>query len=294
MLDLFVTGLLRSGIYILMAVGLSLVFGVMNIPNFAHGEFYMLGAYVAFFGYVFFGLDPLISIAIAAAVGFVVGALVEKSVFYTLRKKTKEEWVLNTFLVTVGLSIILQNGALAGWGAKYRGITSYWSGSLNIIGSINIPADRIVAFILAIVAVITFWLFLARTRTGRSIRAVAQDETAAMLVGIDLDRIHNLTFALSCMLAGLAGALLLSLNPAYPTMGLVPLYKAWYVVILVGLGNVTAPVVGGFIVGMLETFSYYFLGAGWQDVISLTVIIIILLVKPSGLFGTGVKGVWER
>ena len=127
-----------------------------------------------------------------------------------------------------------------------------------------------------------------------AIRAVAQDERGAMLVGIELDRIHTLSFGLSSMLAGIAGASLLSINPAYPTMGLLPLAKSWLVVILAGLGNIRGAIIGGFIVGIVEAASYYFLGAGWQDVTSVTMLIIILLFKPSGLFGTEVKGILER
>jgi branched-chain amino acid transport system permease protein len=294
MWDLFIVGILRGGLYALMAVGLSLVFGVMNIPHFAHGEFYMLGAYAAYFAYAHFGLDPLLAILAGALSGLVAGALAEKSIFYPLRKKTKEAWVMNTFLLTVGLSYALQNAAQAIWGVKFRGITQYWEGSIQVISRVGISIDRAVSFLIAMVVILAFWLFLGRTRTGRAIRAAAQDETGAMLVGIDLDRIQTLTFALSSMLAGIAGAALLSVNPSYPFMGSRPLYRAWYVVILVGLGNVAAAIPGGFIVGMLETASYYFLGAGWQDVASLSILILILLLKPAGLFGSEVKGIWER
>jgi branched-chain amino acid transport system permease protein len=120
---------------------------------------------------------------------------------------------------------------------------------------------------------------------------VAQEETAAMLMGVDINRIHMLTFALSSMLAAVAGATLLSINPAHPTMGLAPLYKSWYVVVLVGLGNVPGSIAGGFLVGLLETFSYYAFGAGWQEVVSLSVLIVILLFKPAGIFSRELKRV---
>ncbi|HIC88392.1 MAG TPA: branched-chain amino acid ABC transporter permease, partial [Anaerolineae bacterium] len=285
--------LVRGGLFALMAVGLSLVFGVMNIPHFAHGEFYMLGAYAAFFAYRKWGLYPLLVILIAGLIDFAVGAAVEKSVFYPLRRRSREGWIMNSFLLTVGLSFVLQNGVQAIWGAEYRGVTSYWKGALQI-GSLGISVDRAVAFLIAIVSIVVFWFFLQRTRTGRAIRAVAQDETGAKLMGINIDNVQTLTFALSSMLAGIAGASLLSINPAYPTVGLVPLYVSWYVVILVGLGNVAAAIPGGFIVGLLQTLSSYYLGVGWQDAASLAIIIVILLVRPAGIFGSEVKGVWER
>ena len=291
--NLLITSLVRGGLFALMAVGLSLVFGVMNIPHFAHGEFYMLGAYAAFFAYRKWGLYPLLVILIAGLIDFAVGAAVEKSVFYPLRRRSREGWIMNSFLLTVGLSFVLQNGVQAIWGAEYRGVTSYWKGALQI-GSLGISVDRAVAFLIAIVSIVVFWFFLQRTRTGRAIRAVAQDETGAKLMGINIDNVQTLTFALSSMLAGIAGASLLSINPAYPTVGLVPLYVSWYVVILVGLGNVAAAIPGGFIVGLLQTLSSYYLGVGWQDAASLAIIIVILLVRPAGIFGSEVKGVWER
>lgn len=292
--ELFLTGLLRGGLYALMAVGLSLVFGVMNIPQFAHGESYMLGAYVAFFAFSVLGLNPILTILAAAGIGFIVGALIEKAIFYPLRRRSQEQWIMNTFLLTVGISFVMQNGALALWGPNYFGVPRYWEGSFQIGTAMAIPLDRVIGFAIAILSIVGFWLFLARTNTGRAIRAVSQDETGAMLMGINLDRIHTLTYALSTMLAAIAGASLLSILPAFPTMGLNPLYKSWYVVILVGLGNVGAAIPGGFIVGMLETVTYYAFGAGWQDVVSLLILIVILLFKPAGLFGSPVKGIWER
>jgi len=134
---------------------------------------------------------------------------------------------------------------------------------------------------------------LQKTRTGRAIRAVSQDENGAKLVGINLDRIQTLTFALGSMLAGLGGASMLSLSPAYPFAGNKPLISSWFVVTIVGLGNVEGAIVGGFIVGIFESVSFFFLGSGWQDVASLVLLILLLLFKPTGLFGTQIKSVWE-
>ena len=294
LLDVLITGILRGGIYALMALGLALVFGVMNICNFAHGEFYMIGAYVAFFATKTFGLDPIPAIVAAGLAGFVMGVLIEKGVFYALRRRSKEEWVMNTFLVTVGLSFIIQNMAFILWGARYRGTDAYWKGTVQITPGMGVSVDRIVSFLIAIVTMAAFWFFLRRTQIGRAIRAVSQEERGATLVGINLNNIHTLTFALSCMLAGVAGGSLLSITQAYPAMGAKPLLASWLVVIMVGLGNVSGAIIGGLIVGVLEAASYYFLGAGWQNVVSLIVLILILLFKPSGLLGTEVKGVLER
>lgn len=294
MWDVLITAILRGGIYALMAVGLSLVFGVMNIANFAHGEFYMMGAYFAYFAYTSFGLGPITSILVAGILAFLLGILVERSVFNPLRKRSRRNWLMNTFLLTLGISIIMQNSVRMIWGPKYRGVTQFWDGRINLFTNMEIATDRVVAFLIALVSIGLLYYFLHHTRTGRAIRAVSQDENGASLMGVDLNRIHTLTFALSCLLAAIAGASLLSINPAYPTMGVGPLYKSWFVLILVGMGNIWGSIYGGLIVGLLETISYYRFGAGWQDVISLVIIILILLIKPSGLFAQkGVKSAVE-
>ncbi|MFN0172050.1 MAG: branched-chain amino acid ABC transporter permease [Bryobacteraceae bacterium] len=292
--DLIVIGCGRGGLYALMAVGLSLVFGVMNVPQFSHGEFYMLGAYAAYFVFRVSGFPPLIAIAAAGIAGFVAGIVVEKAVFEPLRRRANGQWVMNAFLVTVGLSVAMQNGARALWGGSYFGITRYWQTSMTLGTSMAIPLDRVMGFVIAMLTISAFWAFLRWTNTGRAIRAVAQDETGAMLVGIDPDRIRTLTFGLSTMLAAIAGGCLLSLVPAHPAVGLEPLYKSWFVVILGGLGNLGAAIPAGFLVGMFETLSYYAFGAGWQNVVSISLIILVLLFKPSGVFGGKVRGIWEK
>lgn len=293
MQNLLVAGLLRGGLYALMAVGLALVFGVMNICHFAHGEYYVLGAYAAYFAFVTYGLDPIPAILTAAVLSFIAGVISDRLLFYQLRKRSKGEWVMNAFLLTAGLSVVLQNVYRLVFGMRYRGITSYWNTSLDIFG-MTVSADRVMAFIIALISIAGMWFYLQKTRTGRAIRAVSQDERGAMLVGIDLNRIQTLTFGLGSMLAGLGGASLLSLSPAYPYAGTKPLIASWFVVTIAGLGNVYGAIIGGFIVGIFESLSYFFLGQGWQEVASLGLLILILLFKPTGLFGTEIKSVWEK
>jgi branched-chain amino acid transport system permease protein len=292
--NLLLTGILRGGLYALMAVGLALVFGVMNICHFAHGEYYVIGAYAAYFAHVTYGLNPIVAIMIAAMLSFIAGAVTEKLFFMPLRRLNKGEWIMNAFLLTAGLSVALQNTYKLVWGVRYRGVTQYWNASIEIFPGMAIAVDRLVALGIAIAAILALWFFLQKTSTGRAIRAVSQDERGAMLVGIKLDRIYTLTFALGSMFAGLGGASLLSLTPAYPYAGVKPLISSWFVVTIVGLGSVSGAIVGGFLVGVFESLSYYFLGQGWQDVASLGMLILLLLFKPSGLFGTKVKGVLER
>ena len=284
MIDILTSGILRGGMYVLIALGLALIYGVMEIPNFAHGEYYLFGAYAAYFSLTTFGQAPIVAIIIAALTGFVLGALIEKVTFSPLRKRSTGDWVTNAFMIAAGIQLIIQNSVQYIFSANYFGVEKLWDGSVRI-GEFNVSYDRLVAFGIAMVTLAIFWLFLKKTRTGISILAVADDEIGAMLMGVDIGKVHTLTYALGCMLAALAGGALISITPAYPTMGTAPNLAAWFVVILVGVGNLSAVIVGGFMVGLFEVASTYIVGAAWQNVISLSAIILILLFKPSGLFG---------
>jgi len=304
---ILVNTIVTGGMWALLSMGLSLVFGVMNIPNFAHGEFFVAGSFTAYFVFnpirhylaenpnaLLSALAPFVAIIAASIVGLILGLVLEIVVFRQLRKRSREQWIMNSFLLTVGVSVVLINGAQLIWGADFKGIPGYFNfPPMNLFGA-NVAVDRIVAFAIAVVTLIAFWYFMRRTQTGRAIRAVAQDETGAKMVGIDLNRILMLTMALSAGLAAMAGASLLFMFPAYPSAGLGPLYVAWYVVILVGLGNVSAAVVGGFMVALLQNLTSFYVGPGWVDVIPTAIIIVILIFIPSGLFGNEVKGIQEQ
>lgn len=302
-----INAIVTGGMWALMAAGLSLVFGVMNLVNFAHGEFFMVGTLVAYFVFTplsdyletnpspfLAAIAPFAGVLAAVIVGALLGVVIEKVVFYQLRKRTKEQWVMNSFLLTVGLSVIIINGVQILWGANFKGITRYWQVQPLTVFGVTVSVDRVVVFLLAMFTMAVFWYFLRQTRTGRAIRAVSQDETGALMVGIDMNRIQVLTLALSSALAALAGASLLFMFPSYPTVGLRPLYVAWYIVILVGMGNIAGALVGGFMVALLQTMTSYYIGPGWEDVIPTAFVMLILLIKPSGLFGSEVKGVHER
>jgi branched-chain amino acid transport system permease protein len=307
--SIVVDTLVTGGMWALLAAGLALVFGVMNIPNFAHGEFFMIGSLTAFF--VFSPLQdamfndpagtgllkivaPFPGMIAALIVGFAVGAVLEVILFRPLRKRSRDQWVMNTFLLTAGISVVLINGDRLIFGNDFRGATRYWDvRPITILGT-SVSVDRIAVFVIAMVTILLFSAFLLRTRTGRAMRAVAQDEAGAQMAGISLNRIFVLTMGLSCALAALAGASLLWLYPSYPDVGLQPLYLAWYVVILAGLGNVQGAIVGAFIVSLIQTLTVTYVGLDWIDVVPTLFIILILLFKPSGLFGSEVKGVWEQ
>jgi branched-chain amino acid transport system permease protein len=237
---------------------------------------------------------PLVGFLAAAIAGFILGAILERLIFRPLRMQSKSGWVMNTFLLTVGISFVLTNGATLTIGATFRGIPNYWPvGTLTILGA-RVHFDRIMAFIISVLTIAALWFFLRQTRTGRAIRAVSQDETGAQLVGINLNFIYTLTFALATATAALAGAALLFMFQAYPTVGLKPLYVAWYVVMLAGLGNVAGAIVGGFIVAVLQTATQQFIGIAWESVVPVAAMILVLILVPSGIFGSEVKGVQEQ
>ena len=302
-----VNTVVMGGMLALVSMGLAMVFGVMNIPMFAHGEYFMIGTLVAYYVFTpinaYFtthpdsllgSLGPLITVVAAMMVGALAGVASEVLVFSQLRKRSRENWVMNSFLLTVGLSVVLINGHQLFFGADFKGIVRFWSGAPYSILEVFIARDRAMAFFLAVVVVLAFWLFISYTRTGRAIRAVSQDETGALIVGIGLNGILMLTMALSCALAAMAGASLLFMYPSYPSVGLEPLYMAWFVVIIAGLGNVLGAVVGAFIVSLLKVLTVEYIGSGWDFVVPSALIIVILVFKPSGLFGSEVRGVLDK
>jgi branched-chain amino acid transport system permease protein len=307
--SILVNTLVTGGMWALMAAGLAMVFGVMNIPNFAHGELFLLGSFTAFTVFspiqdaVFDDpsltwlkvVGPIPGMVVALAVGAVTGVLLEVVLFRPLRRRSRDQWVMNTFLLTAGVSVVAINSYRLVVGNDFHGVPGYWIlPPVSVVG-VPISVDRLMVLLISVVTIGIFALFLRRTRLGRAIRAVSQDETGAQMAGIDLNWIFILTMAISCALAALAGASLLFLFPAYPDVGLQPLYTAWFVVILAGLGNVPGAVVGAFIVALLQNLTIFSpLGVGWVDVLPTLFIMLILLFKPSGLFGSAVKGVWEQ
>ncbi len=304
---LLVNTIVTGGMLALVATGLTLMLGVLNIAMFAHGEFFMIGSLTAF--YVFTPISnyinenpesfiavigPLIAMTAAAVVGAISGIVAEKLVFGPLRKRSTDNWVMNSFLLTVGLSVLLINLHQLIFGADFKGIVGYWSGMPISIADVFISRDRAMAFVIAAVVVAVFWFFMTYTRTGMAIRAVSQDITGAQIVGIDIENIVLLTISLACALSAVAGGSLLFMYPSYPTVGLEPLYLAWFVVILSGLGNILGAVAGAFMVALLKVVTVEYIGAGWDFVVPSALIMLILIFKPSGIFGSDVRGALDK
>ncbi len=296
-----------GGMMALVATGLALILGVLNIPMFAHGEFFMIGGLAAYYVFtpisnyvgnhphsVMAIIGPFIAIAASIIAGAISGIFAELLLFGPLRRRSTDNWVMNSFLLTVGLSVLLINMHQLIFGANFKGIVGYWTGRPFCIAGVFISKDRVMSFIIAAVIITIFWLFMTYTRTGMAIRAVSQDMTGAQIVGIGIEKIVLLTISLACALAAVAGGSLLFMYPSYPTVGLEPLYMAWFVVILAGLGNILGAVAGAFMVALLKVITVEYIGAGWDFVVPSILIMLILIFKPSGIFGSDVRGALDK
>jgi branched-chain amino acid transport system permease protein len=281
--ELVFQGLVRGAMYALMGIGLSLIFGILGIVNFAHGELFMLGTYVMYFVAAALGLPFIAGVAAAGLALFVVGVAIERGLVEPLRRRAGRDWLLDSFVLTIGLMVILQNLALIGFGSERRGVTTLIAGSITW-GQVTITYERLVILALAVVVVGLLAAYVKFTRTGKAIRATAQHPEAAQTLGIDINRIYTIAFGIGAALAGMAGALLISIFPAFPTVGAQPVLKSFAVVILGGLGNIPGAIAAGFLLGIVEAYAIFFMSAGWQSVITPIIIILVLILRPQGLF----------
>jgi branched-chain amino acid transport system permease protein len=278
-----VNGVTIGVVYALIAIGLTLVFGILDVINFAHGEFYMIGAFLTYGLTVTLGLEYFLALALTIVGGAVAGLLAERLTVRPL----KDRHMFTVVLSTLGLSIFLQNGALLTWGPDPREIELTWGSRPLIIGGVVITFLRlaVLATGAALIAALTW--FIRRTTWGMAMRAVAGNRGAAALMGIPVDRIYAITFALGASLAGVAGGLLGAMFTIEPTMGEWAVVKAFSVVIMGGMGNVPGAVLGGIILGVAENLGAGFLpgGTGYKDGIGYAILILVLLYRPQGFFG---------
>ena len=279
LLQALLDGLMLGGVYAVISIGLTLVFGVVSIVNFAQAQFLMLGMYVAWFAWRYLGLDPLLGSLLAFAVVFVVGWFMQQ---WLIRRVLKAPEVAQIFL-TVGILIVLENGALIVFGSEFKSVqTPYQNESLEWGGLlINLPYA--IAFAAAAVAGLVVWWVLARTWWGRSVRATAQDPMAARLVGIDPDRIYRLALGLGVGLTAFGGAIILPYLTVSPAVGEQFGVLMFTVVVLGGLGNVLGAVVGGLAMGVIQSMAGLFLPLQWQNLVLFTVFIATLALRPEGL-----------
>ncbi len=280
-LQILANGLVLGGLYACIAAGFSLVWGVLNVINILHGSFIVLGGYLAFYAYTLFGIHPFVSILIAAPLFFALGYALQR----TLINRMIAAPVLLTLSLTFGLDLILSNGMLVAFTADFKKLTlDPPLGVLNL-GGIALPVDRLFAMALALALTGLLYLVLSRSRIGRAIVAVRMDREAAALMGVNVKRIYAVTFGLGALMAGASGSLLAMIFPISPLSGPVYLGKAFVICVLGGLGSVPGAMIGGLALGVVESFGGLWFGPEHAVTLSFTLLILMLLFRPTGLLG---------
>ena len=275
-----VNGLVLGGTYALLGIGLTLIFGLMNVVNFAHGEFYTLGAYATFGVLAIPGVNFFLAVLAAVAIGIAAGALCERVLLRPLRGESID----TTMLVMIGLWIAMQNAELLAWGGVAKSIPHPFPTAPFGLGPVSVAPIRVFVLAAVVVLIVASHLLIHRTRLGTAMRATFQDRETAALMGVNIAGIQTLTFAFGSGLAAAAGALLGPIFLVYPAMGDLASLKAFSVVILGGLGNFTGATLGGLVLGLAEELGAGYVSSGYRDAIGFVIIILVLLLRPSGLF----------
>ncbi|BAU47828.1 branched-chain amino acid ABC transporter permease [Sulfurifustis variabilis] len=278
-----VSGLLTGSLYAMMAVGLTIIFGVMRIINLAHGDMVMLGMFGAFWAHSLWNVDPFLSGLLWVPLLFLGGMLV----YRFLLRPIMPGGELNTLLYTAGLSLLIANVALFLWTGDYRTVNLPYALEPFRPFGISIPVPIAIAFGLAALITAGLYGFLLRTDLGRAIRATSQSPEAAALMGIDVNRISMITFGLGTALAGAAGVLLVPSLYLYPTVGEILIVKSFVIVVLGGLGSVPGAIAGGLLLGLVESFGAVYVSVAYKDTIGFIIFLLVLLFRPQGLFGVG-------
>jgi branched-chain amino acid transport system permease protein len=278
-----VLGLLLGGVYVAVGLGFSLVWGVLNIVNLAYGAMIMVGGYLTWLLFAGAGIDPFLSIPAVVVVLFASGYALQ----YVVINRVVRAPFLYTFLITFGIDLVIVNLLLLVFKPDFRSVTTFYSGAGLAVGPILVPYIRLWSLLVAWALAAAMWWILNRTRTGDSIQAVGADRDAAQLVGISLRRTYALTFGLGAACAGVAGALIATYQAITPSAGEPYTLQAFVVVILGGLGRVSATVVGGMLFGLVEVLAQSApnLGAGYQNAIAFGILVAVLLLRPQGLLG---------
>jgi branched-chain amino acid transport system permease protein len=275
-------GIANGCIYILLATGLNLIFGVMKLVNFAHGQLLMVGAFVAYEVTTIVGLNPYLSIFVSMGSVALIGMILEKFAFRRVRGTEK----LNEIFISLGLIYVFQNVATLLWTQNYNIRIPSPLGGLNLsLGGISMGYDRILAMVIVSVILMGLVLLNKKTKFGLAMRATSQKSEVAMLMGINISRVYLYTFAIGAALAGAAGALYGILFPFNPAIGALPTIKGFAIIIIGGLGSIPGAIIGGLLYGIAENMAVYLLGGIWQDAIAFALLIIVLVIRPTGIFG---------
>jgi len=282
-----VSGILVGALYGLAALGLSLVFGVLKILNIAHGELIMIGGYVTFWIFNLAGFDPFVTLAIVIPTLFLIGMLLHLGLFNRVVKFDEENRIKNSLLIGFGLTLVLQSLAIQLWTADERSITPAYATTALTLGGVRLPVVRLLGLIVAVLSVVMLELFLNRSFWGKAIRATAEDWQTASLTGINIKSMYLFTFGLGASLAGVAGTLVSVSFSVSPFIGLQWTLKALIVVVLAGLGSIGGVLAAGILLGVTESLSAYFFGGEYRELVGLIIFLIVLSIRPQGLFGGG-------
>jgi len=274
-------GLLVGGVYSLMAMGLTLIFGVMKVVNFAHGSLIMLGMYVAYWSVALLRVDPYVSILIVFPVLFIIGASFQKFLINPIINAPEH----NQLLLTLGVSLFMENLAVFLWSPDYRVMKTSYAEINFYIGDITISLVRLLAFCFAMLLAAILYVVLTRTDLGKAIRAASEEPRGALLMGINVRRIYLISFGIGAACAGVGGAAITPFFPVYPYVGWLFVITCFVVVVLGGMGNILGAFVGGLIIGLADSVGAMLLPGSMKSIISFTIFILILLFKPTGLFG---------
>ncbi len=279
--QILVNGILLGGLYAVMAQGLALVWGVLNIVNLAHGAFIMLGAYASWYLYNDAGIDPFLGLPLTAAAMFLLGYAVQRGLLNLVVRAP----MFNTLLITFGLEVVLTYLAQLAFSADFRTINPPYAGDSYALGPVTLPMARQAAFGVALAITLGMWLFLLHSRLGRAIRATAQNLVAARLYGVEPRHLYAVTFGLGLALAGAAGGLYGTVSQINPYIGATLTAKCFAISIIGGLDNPLGVMVGGLFLGIVESLTTLYVGPTYADVASFGILVLVLLVKPSGLLG---------
>ena len=279
--QILINGLVLGGLYACIAVGFSLVWGVLNVINILHGSFVVLGSYIAYFAYAHFGVHPFVSIIVSGVVLFALGYVVQAG----LINRVMGAPVLTTLVLTFGLDLLLNNGILLAFSADYRTVQLSNPLGSAIVGGLVLPLERVVAMLLALGLTVLLYLMLVRSRVGRAIVAVRMDAEAAALMGVNVKRIYAITFGVGALMAGAAGSLLSLVFPISPLNGTQFLGIAFVVCVLGGLGSIGGAMVGGLALGVIESFGALFIGPEHGLTIAFVLLVLLLIFRPTGIMG---------
>lgn len=276
-----IDGFLIGGVYGLVAIGLTLIFGVMNVINFAHGSLLMLGMYVTYWSSSLLHIDPYLSIIITIPVLFIIGMLFQKFLLNPIINAPEH----NKLLLCLGVSLFLENITLFMWSPNFRVLRTPYEHVYLYFGDISISLLRLIAFGIAILVTIVVFLILTKSDLGKAIRAASEEPRGALLMGINIKRIYWVTFGIGAACAGISGAAVSPIFPVYPTVGWIFVINAFVVVVLGGLGNVVGAFFAGLIVGVADSIGSLIFPGSMKSIITFVIFILILLFRPKGLFG---------